>query len=358
MLKEIDQLKAVTSMNSNAVALRTIVNEYAHQSVRIEQNSLLLSDSRIIAANLEEKLIPDKMFLRSRAAPALNTSKSSRVDRSDSGESSKNVAGDVDQDATPDHPQNNSAPPTTTSGSTAQSSKPMISTRTIRDEGESLGKYNTARLKHVDLPAANELLPRMPENDVVELRNHILISRWVALNALRCQGTSGFELSEIRDLQALMLRDTVSEQLYAHNWGPRTQPGDYRQIPISSKFNPLRVYPYHFEIPSLMSQWQDWRVKQHRAGILHPLILTCQMTLWFLHIHPFSDGNGRVGRTIMQDYMMRQGYWPCLMQNLERQDYLTMVSDAQDGRAEAFVDRVLRTQFEMLTALVTPDSER
>jgi len=75
------------------------------------------------------------------------------------------------------------------------------------------------------------------------------------------------------------------------------------------------------------------------------------MTLSFLHIHPFSDGNGRVGRTIMQDYMMRRGYLPCLMQNLESQDYLTMVSDAQDGRAKAFVSRVLTAQLEMLMTI-------
>jgi len=275
ILVEIDRLKAVTPMASNMTVVTRIVDDYAHQSVKIEQNSLLLGDSRIIAENLEEKLL----------------------------------------------------------------------------QKISLGTYTTADLKHVDMPATSKVLPGKPENDVVELRNHILISRWVAINALQSQGTLGLDPREIRDLQALMLHNTLSEQLYAHNWGPRTQPGDYRQIPISSKFNPLRVYPYHFEILSLMNQWQDWRVEHHRAGTLHPLILACQMTLWFLHIHPFSDGNGRVGRTIMQDYMMRQGYWPCLIQNLAREDYLTMVSHAQDGQAQAFVSRILTTQLEILMTL-------
>ena len=46
----------------------------------------------------------------------------------------------------------------------------------------------------------------------------------------------------------------------------------------------------------------------------------------------------------MHDYMVRQGYLPVVMQNLEREDYLQMVSNSQDGKPEEFVDQVLDTQ--------------
>ncbi|KAK2753286.1 hypothetical protein FQN55_003415 [Onygenales sp. PD_40] len=50
----------------------------------------------------------------------------------------------------------------------------------------------------------------------------------------------------------------------------------------------------------------------------------------------------------MQDYMIRQGYIPVVMQDLEREEYLAMISDAADGKPEAFVDRVLSTQLDMM----------
>jgi len=75
ILEEIDRLKAVTPMDSNPLVVIKIVDEYSHQSVKLEQNSLLLGDSRTIAANLEKKLLQDEMFPRSRVAPALRTSR-------------------------------------------------------------------------------------------------------------------------------------------------------------------------------------------------------------------------------------------------------------------------------------------
>jgi hypothetical protein len=50
----------------------------------------------------------------------------------------------------------------------------------------------------------------------------------------------------------------------------------------------------------------------------------------------------------MHDYMVRQGYFPVVVQNLERKDYLRMVSNSQDGNPEEFVDQVLDTQLEMM----------
>jgi hypothetical protein len=39
--------------------------------------------------------------------------------------------------------------------------------------------------------------------------------------------------------------------------------------------------------------------------------------------------------------MVRQGYIPVVFQDLNRRDYINMVSDAQEGTPEAFVRLVL-----------------
>ncbi|MBE3048984.1 Fic family protein [Candidatus Bathyarchaeota archaeon] len=39
----------------------------------------------------------------------------------------------------------------------------------------------------------------------------------------------------------------------------------------------------------------------HKTKSLHPIIAACQLTAYFVHIHPFPDGNGRVSRMLMHD---------------------------------------------------------
>jgi Fic family protein len=60
------------------------------------------------------------------------------------------------------------------------------------------------------------------------------------------------------------------------------------------------------------------------------------------------DGNGRVGRALMADYMVRQGYVPVVFENMDQKDYLRMVSNAQDGDPEELCGAVAFTQAEML----------
>lgn len=58
-------------------------------------------------------------------------------------------------------------------------------------------------------------------------------------------------------------------------------------------------------IPSLMEQY----VKRYETqNTMHPLEQACAAYLLFEIIHPFDDGNGRVGRLIAAWLMLQQGY--------------------------------------------------
>jgi Fic family protein len=42
---------------------------------------------------------------------------------------------------------------------------------------------------------------------------------------------------------------------------------------------------------------------------VHPLIKAIILHFWIGYLHPFTDGNGRIARTIFYWYLLRQGYW-------------------------------------------------
>ncbi|KAH0532234.1 hypothetical protein TsFJ059_000956 [Trichoderma semiorbis] len=203
-------------------------------------------------------------------------------------------------------------------------------------------------LSQMTLPDVHSLFPQADAAQVAELRNHIVASHWVTETALRNPNTPGLSEAEIRCLSAVLLKDTNRELLYNSRWGGRVPLGGYRPAPIRVKSSPLTIFPYHVEVPACMQRFLQWRDRVTQEKQLHPLIVACQATVYFLHIHPFFDGNGRVSRLMMQDYMIRHGYAPVVIQNLERQDYIRMIRQAQEGEPEEFVSTILTTQLEEL----------
>ncbi|KAJ1327400.1 Fic family protein [Microdochium nivale] len=183
---------------------------------------------------------------------------------------------------------------------------------------------------------------------VTELMNHIIASQWIATHSTSRTGTTGLTEPEIQKLAALSVQGTKAEDVYKLSWGGSVPLGGYRKTPIGVASNPLRIFPYPLEIASCLERFFEWRDARHHDPRVHPLIHACHMTSYYVHIHPFPDGNGRVSRMLMHDYMLRQGYLPFVMQNLERDDYIAMISNCQDGNPDGFVATVIQTQLEML----------
>ncbi|KAK2050970.1 fic/DOC family protein [Colletotrichum caudatum] len=268
MLAEIDELRELMKPQVPELA-KTLVAEYAHQSVSIEDNPLKIGDTIAVV-----DLLTSKLFAHIDIASI--------------------AADDLTQLALPQ----------------------------LRSGGD--------------------------ESVVNELKNHIVASQWIAESAAARLGTPGMDEAEMRQLAAMTIKGTESEAIYAMAWGGSVPLGGYRKLPIAVKSNPLRVFPYPAEVPACVNRFFNWRDSQHHSKEIHPLILACQMTAYFVHIHPFPDGNGRVSRMLMHDYIVRQGYLPVVMQNLEREDYIRMIEHACNGDPRELVITVLSTQLDEL----------
>ncbi|KXH31088.1 fic/DOC family protein [Colletotrichum nymphaeae SA-01] len=181
------------------------------------------------------------------------------------------------------------------------------------------------------------------ESATNELQNHIIASQWIAENAAAKAGTAGLCEAEVRDL-AVVLKKAGGNLV----WGSRVPLGEYRNLPISVRSNRLKIFPYSQEVPACMERFFQWRDLQHREKALHPLILACQMTAYFVLVHPFPDSNGRTSRMVKQDYLARQGYVPVVIRNLQREDCLRMIDGASQDKPGEFVTAVLEAQLAVL----------
>ena len=94
-----------------------------------------------------------------------------------------------------------------------------------------------------------------------------------------------------------------------------------------SKFVP----PLAIELDTLLKEFFDWYNKNKSK--LHPVVLSALVHLKFVTIHPFSDGNGRISRLMMNfvlnkfgfpmldiPYENRNGYYTALERSQVKQD--------------------------------------
>jgi Fic family protein len=96
-------------------------------------------------------------------------------------------------------------------------------------------------------------------------------------------------------------------------------PGEYRQISVSIgkvDYEP----PAAFLVPHLIQDLMFWYKSSRKT--MHPFELAMVFHARFEMIHPFADGNGRVGRALMNFILERAGYTTLSIGMSERTAYL------------------------------------
>jgi Fic family protein len=69
-------------------------------------------------------------------------------------------------------------------------------------------------------------------------------------------------------------------------------------------------------------------------------------------IHPFGDGNGRTARLFMNYHLLRHGYPHAIIDVGERDEYLTALEEANEGRSRLFAAFVLRSVERSILTLI------
>lgn len=95
--------------------------------------------------------------------------------------------------------------------------------------------------------------------------------------------------------------------------GEAKQPGAFRNRPVwigsptDSPENAVFVPPLE---PELLAAWKDWE-KFANSSVRLPVLVQCALLHYqFETIHPFLDGNGRVGRLLIVFFLIHRGVLP------------------------------------------------
>lgn len=132
----------------------------------------------------------------------------------------------------------------------------------------------------------------------------------------------------ILDLHTLVVKETLREDLEG-------QIGKLRTVQVyirGAKWTP----PKPEDVPNEMKALLSWYSQNKKK--LHPLILAAYFHTAFEQIHPFVDGNGRVGRLIMNFILHKNGYPMINIPNKIKQRYYSALEKAHlEGDLRKFI---------------------
>ena len=129
------------------------------------------------------------------------------------------------------------------------------------------------------------------------------------------QDGSPTSLDQVKELHALIL---------GHSQGA----GLLRTQPVRIGGSPHRPPASWNQIMSEMEDWEGWSIS-NRGG--QALLRAIVLKTWLTHIHPFSDGNGRTSRAVMNLELIRAGLPSIIIRRTDRPRYYEALAESDLG---------------------------
>lgn len=104
-------------------------------------------------------------------------------------------------------------------------------------------------------------------------------------------------------------------------------------------------FPFYAELNTLLREFFKWYDKTKKK--LHPVELTALTHLRFVSIHPFTDGNGRISRLIMNFILHKNGYPMLDIPYTNRNKYYNAIERSQlTGKEHIFIQYLVKRYLE------------
>ncbi|RME31762.1 Fic family protein, partial [Candidatus Woesearchaeota archaeon] len=164
---------------------------------------------------------------------------------------------------------------------------------------------------------------KLPRSTVQEILNKGVANNEVAYTAAAKEYIDtkfDFTIKKLEKAHAILLTDEPRKQ------GIRKEP-----ITVGDDETLVR----HERIRPLLQELFSWCVQNYYT--LYPIELAFLFYFRFERIHPFTDGNGRIGRLIMNKILKETRYHPIIIWNSNRQAHFTAFKRAaNDGHLLPF----------------------
>lgn len=122
--------------------------------------------------------------------------------------------------------------------------------------------------------------------------------------------------------------------------------GGYRDSEVGITGSDWRP-PRSLQVPGLLQEvFKDFIAKRKS---IHPIELAAWLHNRTVQIHPFTDGNGRTARLLMNWILVRNRFPPVIIEVRNKEEYYKAIESADRGDAKPFADFLARQLLEQYT---------
>ncbi|MEW6608294.1 MAG: Fic family protein [bacterium] len=213
-------------------------------------------------------------------------------------------------------------------------------------EGNTLSLSETAFFLREGLTSKGK-----PFSEYLEAKNHA-----EAIDYLNDVIKKKISLTEglIKEFHALIMKDT--EYIWIgppHNRvKKKIEPGKYKydNNHVIKLDGTIHYFCDYLQVPGEMERLLQWY--NENKDKLHPVKLSAIFHHKLVAIHPFTDGNGRVGRLILNTILIQESYTPAIIKMEDRQEYYQALDEADKGDDTHFIEMVEREVTNTITLML------
>jgi len=174
-------------------------------------------------------------------------------------------------------------------------------------EGNTLSRQETALVIEKGLTVEGKTL-----KEHQEAVNHA--AAWELVKQL-AKETRRITEADILDIHRLILNNIDDQNA-----------GCYRHVPVRIAGSTV-VMPNPLKVPELMEKFFAWL----KSAKDNPVKIAADAHYQMVSIHPFTDGNGRTARLLMNLILLKMGYTAAIIRKEDRLKYLNSLEKAQLG---------------------------
>lgn len=142
---------------------------------------------------------------------------------------------------------------------------------------------------------------RKPKNKSEQM----IYNNYITMQSIKDLCKRELDVTLILDLHRIITRDTLET---AEEEG-RFRTNEDNVSVVTTYGEVLFVPPKSEEIPARLQAMIDFANDGNEKPFIHPVVKAIMLHFWLAYIHPFTDGNGRMARSLFYWYMLKNGYW-------------------------------------------------
>jgi Fic family protein len=175
----------------------------------------------------------------------------------------------------------------------------------------------------------------------VEVEGYARAADWVYRHAADFEGVPVWVVREVH-------KEVIGLAWQIDPPSTRENPGDWRK-------GGVRIRSVTVSVPSAISpDLEAWSKSTASLGDRHPIIHAAIHHAWFERIHPYVDGNGRVGRLLLNLMLIQSGYPPAVILATQRARYLQTLKAADSENPLPLAEVIARAVNGAMTRLLIP----